>query len=193
MRPTHGGPRWRALTQHSNQPRGAACDRRRVPLGLIGAHLLVVLACTTAGATKARPGQGTSPTGTAITEISLERQCFGCPEPYRLTFRRDGTATRFVFGVGRQGTKDRSFRGTVAPAALERLVAVVQREGFFTLSPAYRVPDLVDGAWATTRVAAGERTHSVLNHNEAGPPAIAQIENAIDALGKTIAWQETAP
>jgi hypothetical protein len=33
----------------------------------------------------------------------------------------------------------------------------------------------------------------VLNHNEAGPPAIAQIENAIDALGKTIAWQDTAP
>jgi hypothetical protein len=126
-----------------------------------------------------------------ISEVALERRCFGCDSEYKLTFRRDGTATRTSFGNARRGTADRSFKGAVSEADFAAVATLMQSEKFFELSDAYRDPGLADGEWATTSAVLDGRQKAVLNSNRAGPPALQKIEDALDALGKKVAWTET--
>jgi hypothetical protein len=130
------------------------------------------------------PAQATAP---SIQEIALERRCFRCENQYKLTFRRDGAATRTSFG---SAPVDRTFKGTVTPEEFAALATLMQREGFFDLNDTYRDPGLADGEWATTSAAADGRNKAVLNSNRVGPPKLKAIEDAIDALGKKVAWTE---
>jgi len=56
------------------------------------------------------PSPAASPVA-AVTEITYERNCFGCPTDSILVLKRDGTATYTVTGNARQGTADRTSRG----------------------------------------------------------------------------------
>ena len=129
----------------------------------------------------------------SITEIALERRCFGCQEPYKLTFERDGAATHLLIGVARQGTVDRTRRGTVTREDFARLAALIQSEGFLDLNDDYRNPTVVDGQTVITSVVVDGRAKVVVNSNEAGPTRLKAIEDAIDALGSKVTWTQVSP
>ena len=118
----------------------------------------------------------------SVDEVTLEPQCFRCPKRYRVTFCRDGSATMISFALGRTS------RATVTREEFNALATLLQREGFFDLSESYRNPELADGVWQTTTVVSGGFTKSVLNSNYAGPPKLVAIEEAIEALSKTVVW-----
>jgi hypothetical protein len=124
----------------------------------------------------------------SVQEINLERQCFRCPDQYRLTFRSDGTATRATFAEALQ-----TFRGTVTREEFDALAKLLQREGFFDLAEVYQDPTLRDGSAVTTSVMLDRVTRSVINSNQTGPPQLKAIEDAINALGKKIAWTPASP
>lgn len=129
----------------------------------------------------------------SISEIALERRCFGCQEPYKLTFQRDGAAHLLLVGVARQGTVDRNRRGTVTRDEFTQLASLIQTEGFFDLNDAYRDSTVADGQAAITTVVVDGRTKVVVNSNEAGPVRLRTIEDAIDALGKKVTWTSANP
>jgi hypothetical protein len=170
------------------------------PLLLVGTVLgpavtVSALACAAtgkvSGPTREPAGQSAPAVGSAqlsfqsVQEIALERRCFGCANQYRLTFHRDGTGTRTTLTPPVAQT----FRGTVSREEFDALAMLLQREGFFNLADLYRDPELQDGELARTTVVAEGLTKTVLNGNQAGPPNLKAIEDAIDALGKKIAWR----
>jgi hypothetical protein len=121
-------------------------------------------------------------------EITLERQCFGCEGPYTATLRSDGSATRVFHGNTRMGIAPRTLKGSVGRADFDRLATLLVTAGFFDLADSYRDPQIQDGQWVTTSaVRAGDRK-SVLDSNRAGPPALDQIEKAIEAVIDSIVW-----
>ena len=108
--------------------------------------------------------------------------------PYKLTFRRDGTATLTIVGVLRYASVDHTCRGSVTPEEVARLGALIQREGFFDLNEAYLDPRVQDGDAVVTSAVVDGRRKAVVNSNQAGPPNLKAIEDAIDALAKRVAW-----
>jgi hypothetical protein len=136
------------------------------------------------------PGQPGPPT---IKEITLERACFGCEVPYRLTFRNDGRAIATIIGVRRFGTVDHTCTGTVMPDDFEHLAALMEREGFFDLNESYRNPRLEDGQWVTISALRDGRRKAVLHSNQVGPPQLKVLEDAIDALTKKVVWEGRRP
>jgi hypothetical protein len=136
------------------------------------------------------PATRLQPSLQSVQEINLERQCFRCPNRYRLTFRRDGIATRTIFSAP---AEQQESRGMVTRKEFDALVMLLQREGFFDLAEVYRDPQIEDGAWATTSVVTGGLTKAVLNSNQAGPPTLVAVEDALDALGKKIVWTPASP
>jgi hypothetical protein len=90
------------------------------------------------------PATRLQPSLQSVQEINLERQCFRCPNRYRLTFRRDGIATRTIFSAP---AEQQESRGMVTRKEFDALVMLLQREGFFDLAEVYRDPQIEDGAW----------------------------------------------
>ena len=117
-----------------------------------------------------------------INEISIERDCFGCATATTLVLRRDGTATLNVTGKARHATQNSSSTGSVTRADFDALAKLAAAKGFFQMQDAYEMPDVQDGAWATTRVRGGTRDKQVLRRDAAGPEGLKQIEAAIAAL-----------
>ena len=128
-----------------------------------------------------------------VEEIALERLGFGYVCPYKLTFRRDGTALRTI-SRGADGAADRICRGTVVLEDFVALAALMQRTGFLNLNDTYRPdPQLPDGQGAITSAVVEGRRKEVINVDRAGPPDLQAIERAIDALGRKVAWTESHP
>lgn len=127
-----------------------------------------------------------------ISEIALERQCFGCPDPYELVLKRDGSATRTVYGNARQGTTDRSFRASIDGGEFDRLAETLVKEGFFELNDEYRDPTLADGESLTTTAVRDGRPKAVLDKNRAGPANLRRVQEAIEAAGARLAWVATS-
>jgi hypothetical protein len=138
-------------------------------------------------------GSSAQPSLAPIEEIAIQRLCFACACPYKLTFRRDGTAARTIHGGAAHGTTDRICKGAVTQEDFAALAALMQRAGFFDLNESYRHPRLVDGHGATTSAVGGGRRKQVQNVNQAGPSNLKAIEDAIDALGTKVAWTEIWP
>jgi hypothetical protein len=107
-----------------------------------------------------------------------------------LAFRRDGTATLTTRGVLGE---DHSCSGSVASDGFEALADLIQRAGFFGLEKAYRHNELQDGEAVTTSAFVGGRLKVVANSNQAGPPNLKAIEDAIDALGEKTSWAGSRP
>ena len=129
----------------------------------------------------------------AITEITLEKDCSGCETGTAVTLRLDGTATLRHTGKARFGTADRSFTGSVAREDYDRLASLMVSRGFFELRDEYRDPNLADGSWITTSAVRDGRTKTVLDSNEAGPPELKAIEDAIDGARVAITWTPANP
>ena len=90
-----------------------------------------------------------------ITEISIERDCTGCPSGSVLVLRRDGTALLSTTGKARLGTESSVLQGRVSRDDFDRLARQALSLGFFQLNETYEDPQLQDGAWSTTRVVRG--------------------------------------
>ena len=125
--------------------------------------------------------------GEQITEITLERTaCFGTCPMYKVTLRRDGTATyagrRFV---ERQGT----YTGKVY--GFDRLAQLMDSRGFFNLKDNYsmRATDLPSAI--TSAVQAGKRK-TIVNYGDAGPVELWGIEKAIDGMMASVKWEKVS-
>lgn len=135
----------------------------------------------------------TGPRHDSVTEIALERDCSGCETGSTVTLRLDGTATLKKSGKARFGTTDQSFTGSVARSDFDRLASLLISRGFFDLRDEYRDPALADGAWITTSAVRDGVTKKVIDSNEAGPPALRAIEEAIEGARVAITWAPAAP
>lgn len=168
--------------RHSNRWRTA----RRTAL-LAG---LIVVSVTPAEWLRASAQRPTKSSGAAITEIRLERNCFGCPAGSRLVLRRDGAATLTATGNARRGTADRSSRGRITSVDFDGLVRVLTTQGFFELENEYADPQLQDGDSSVIGVSRAGQEKTVSRRNGAGPPALDVIERAIEAVRSRTAWRE---
>ena len=128
-----------------------------------------------------------------ITEISQERDCFGCATATKVVFRRDGTASLETTGKARFGTSDRTSTGRLARSEFDRLASLMISRGFFELREEYRDPSLADGAWVITGAVREGRGQRVTNRNGAGPPELEAVEKAIEAAQAGLAWRPAAP
>lgn len=117
-----------------------------------------------------------------ITEISLERDCFGCASGWLLVLRRDGTAQRTLRGKARHRTQDQVSTGTLRLSDFEALAALVEAQRFFALADEYRDPEIQDGPWSQLRVVRGTQDKRVFRQDGAEHAGLVQIEAAIDAL-----------
>lgn len=160
-------------------------------LGAIGTVLMAMVSCQTVPQTPPSMPDQSAVTAASITEISLERRCFGCPREGKVTLRRDGTATRVVFGNARAGTSDRESTAVLAGDAFQQLAAAVVSERFFDLGDEYRDPAVADGEWSVLTVAAGSRRKSVLNRNAMAPASFQRLESRIAVLADRLDWRLT--
>ncbi|MEO5734586.1 MAG: hypothetical protein ABIN96_02500 [Rubrivivax sp.] len=133
-----------------------------------------------------------APAAAAITEIEIERGCFGCATGTSLVLRHDGTALYTVTGNARHGTADRRSRASIAVADFDRLARQALQQGFFNWQDSYQDPRLQDGAWTVVRLRRGEQVRQVFERNGAGPQGFATLAQAIDAW-KVAAAFEPAP
>jgi hypothetical protein len=139
------------------------------------------------------PQDVTAPvTADAITEISLERRCFGCEPQFKIAFARDGRATRTTFGSARQRVQDRHAEGSIGAAAFSELARLVVSEGFWQLRDEYRDPQTADGAWAVTTVAAAGRQKSVMDRHAMAPAALQRIQRRIEEVAASVTWKSSA-
>jgi hypothetical protein len=142
-----------------------------------------------AGLPSAGPASPAECCAASIEEIAIERLCRGCENRYKLTFRRNGGATLTLMG----GLSIHTCRGSVTAEAFARLAALLQNEGFFDLNESYSDPRIADGGTARTTVVVDGRQKAVQNSNQAGPPNLKAIEDAIDALGEKTSWAGSRP
>lgn len=136
-------------------------------------------ACVTA-----ETGAGAAAHG--ITEIAIERDCFGCDNAGALRLRSDGSALLTRVGKARHGTQDEVREGRISPAEFDGLARLLLQRGFFELKDRYEDPDLQDGAWTTVHAVRGTQRKAVFVREDAAPPELKAVENAIDALRSRI-------
>lgn len=124
----------------------------------------------------------------AITEITLERGCSGCPTGSIVTLRRSGDATLTLTGNARFGAGDRTSQGRVEPKDFEELARLLLSQGFFGLKAEYSDPQTQDGEWAAIGAIRDGQEWKVHARNHAGPPSVETIQKAIDAVKARIAF-----
>lgn len=141
-----------------------------------GLRALLALACCGLASVAAGSGAASPPAAEQWQTISLESDCFGCPEGRRLSFQADGTASLTLVGKPRLGTTDRMRQARLPPGAFEQLAGLLRARGFLQMQDVYQQEDLRDGAWTTLEVQglrAGQPfTKSVFAREEAAPAAL---------------------
>lgn len=166
--------------------------RRRIVVALCGG--IALPACATGPADTHVTRQPTPLSATAeheaaaITAITLERDCSGCPSGSRIELHRDGRAVATVTGKARRGTQDEVSQARLAPGDFDPLARAVVAAGFFGMPDTFEEPGLQDGAWATLTVARGAASKQVFRREEAGPPALKALEAAVLALQARLAF-----
>ena len=121
-----------------------------------------------------------------ITEIVIERDCFGCAVGRSLVLQSDGSARVAEVGKARHGTSDRVDPGWVSPDEFDALARLLVERGFFQMKDRYEDPELQDGAWMTLRATRGSQQKEVFVRDDAAPPDLRAVETAIDALQSRI-------
>jgi hypothetical protein len=153
---------------------------------LIFITLILVTALTvTAQKRKGNPQNERARGGEQITEITLERTaCFGTCPMYKITLRRDGTATyigrRFVDRVG-------TYKGNVY--GFERLAQFVESQGFFKLNNEYTVAVTDLPSTITSAVRQGQRK-TIVDYGNIAPLELWAIEQAIDGIVANTKWEK---
>jgi hypothetical protein len=155
---------------------------QRLPLACL---CVGMTACVTAQTGAAGPPLGGhGPHG--ISEIALERDCFGCPKGVTLLLRSDGTTLYTQVGKARHGTRDEVRQGRVSVGEFDALARLLVQRGFFQMKDRYEDPELQDGAWATLRATRGQQQKEVFVRDDAAPPEWRAVEAAIDVLSSRI-------
>jgi len=126
------------------------------------------------------------PEAMRITEITLERDCPGCPAGSVLTLRSDGAATYTVTGKSRFASDTKVSKGNVRADDFEKLARLIVERGFFGLDDQYDNPAVLDGAWTMTRVTRDGQDKRVFRRDDLGPKALTDVERAIDAVKEKI-------
>ena len=134
-----------------------------------------------------------APSPPAVSEISLERLCFGCENAFRLVLRRDGSASRTRLGNARLGVPESHFKGVVPEAEFVRLERLLHEEGFFQMPDGFRDPSLQDGETHSVTAVRGDQVKRVVNANRAGPPALERVQAAIEQIASRISWLSPSP
>lgn len=129
---------------------------------------------------------GASGRAHGITEIAIERDCFGCANAGALRLRSDGSAVLTQVGKARHGTQDATRQGWIDTADFDGLARLMVQQGFFDLKDRYEDPELQDGAWTTVRAVRGGQAKEVFVREDAAPPALQAVETAIDRLRSRI-------
>lgn len=161
-------------------------DSRRRRNGFLAAAALLA-PCLGPACVAATPSLD-GPSAPSITEITLERDCFGCPTGSILVLRRSGAATYTITGKARHGTVDRAAKGVVRGKDFDGLARLMVSQGFFGLKEQYGDPERRDGEWTSIGATRDGQEKKVLDRGHAGPPSLAAIEKAIDALRARIDW-----
>jgi hypothetical protein len=117
-----------------------------------------------------------------IMQITVERDCPGCPSGSVLVLRRDGSASYTSTGKARRGTVDQTFQGMLRAQDFEHLARVVLAQHFFELNDRYEDPQLQDGPWQTIGVDSVTQNKRVFSRDDAGPPALKELAAAIEAV-----------
>ena len=155
---------------------GPRAGRRR------GRRNALALCLGVAAAALANAAASAAGAATEVTEITLERNCFGCSSGSRLVLRDDGSATYTVSGNARMGTNDAVTRGSVGRDAFDRLARLALAGGFFQMADNYGDEQTADGAWSSVRIVRGAVHKQVFRRGDAGPSALVDFEAALDAL-----------
>lgn len=163
-------------------PGGWAVNRRQAAIALLCS------ASSLAGANGQQARQLTPPSAADISEIRLERDCFGCPSGQVLLLRRDGTARLTHTGKARHRTEDRIEDGALSVSEFDQLARQAVAQGFFAMDDTYDDAELRDGSWIQLRIAhrLGEKT--VFSREGAGPDAMSALRARIDAVQSRIGW-----
>lgn len=123
-----------------------------------------------------------------IDEITLERDCSGCPTGSRLVLRRDGLARLTTTGKARLGTQDSSRVGRVRLEDFDELARLAVALGYFDMREVYDDPETQDGAWANIGVERGGQHRQVFCRDGAEPPALRAFTTALEAVQAKIAF-----
>lgn len=141
------------------------------------------------GEAASSPARAVAPAAADITEIALERGCFGCAAGSLLVLRRDGTADHTVTGNARHGTADVRSRATIASADFEALAQQAVARGFYGWQDSYQDPQLADGAWTVLRLQRGDQARQVFERNQAGPAGLYDLTQAIESWQTRTAFE----
>jgi hypothetical protein len=121
-----------------------------------------------------------------ISEISLERTgCFGNCPIYKVTLRRDGTATYLGKRFSR---RDGVFHGKLG-YGFERLAEFLYQQGFFNLDENYSAP-FTDLDTAIVTVVSDGKTKAVTDYGSAAPVELWGLEKLIDSISEEITWKQ---
>ncbi len=136
------------------------------------------------------PASGASAdTAQGITEISIERNCFGCVGGQRLLLRSDGSAVLTQVGNARRGSSDQVSQAHVEPHEFTAMARLLTAHGFFQMQEIYDDPALQDGAWMTIRAKRAQAEKEVFARENFAPPELRAVETAIDALQKRLVFK----
>ena len=125
----------------------------------------------------------------ALSSLSLERDCNGCPSGSRVVLYADGRAVLTTVGKGRLGTADEVREGRLPPAVFADLARSAQARGVADLPEDSADPQQQDGPWLQLRIEwKGGHAKQVFYRGEVQPPALAALVEAIDAASARIAF-----
>ncbi len=154
---------------------------RQIATLTIAAGLTVALLGPSIAQAQTAPAASTA----EIAEISVEHTpCFGTCPVYKITLRRDGTATfvgsRFVDKIG-------TYTGNVYQ--FDHLARAVDQHGFGAMKPRYTSLS-TDLAHVITTVVRGGKRQTVDNYGSTGPQALWEIETLIDGDIAQTQWKK---
>lgn len=149
-------------------------------IGLIG---IVIL--TAAGLIWAFAWQQSAQAQNAISEVSVEHTgCYGTCPVYKVTLRRDGSATfigsRYVEKIG---TYKAQFGG------FDHLTKALEQRDYWRFKSRYAYP-ITDQSTTITTVVQSGRRKTVEDYADAGPQKLWEIETLIDGAVAEVHWKK---
>jgi hypothetical protein len=128
-----------------------------------------------------------------VTEITLERDCFGCVTGSLMRLRSDGSASFSVTGKARHGGSIHTSMGRISAADFQDLVTLATANGFFDWHDTYDDPQTQDGPWTAVVMTKNGQDKRVFWRDEASPTGAAALVAAIEAVQDKTPWALQQP